>query len=147
MQALHHYLQQRFHQEVPITRYMGIEIVEFTGEELVVTAQMEPNKNTHGTAFGGSLYSVAALTGWGLLHLRLKQDGIASNALIKGGEVSYHHPVKNEIRARANLNRPDYDRFVNDYQKTGRGDLQQRVEIITPKGVAMSLVGHYVALK
>lgn len=141
------YLQARYYEEVPITKYLGLQVIAYDGNTIEIHAPVEPSLNTHGTAFGGSLYSVAALTGWGLLHLRLKDDNIRSNAVIKGGEVAYHHPVRKLIIAKAEINQALYNQFVKDYENTGRGDLKQEVIIETEKGPAMTLTGHYVAIK
>ena len=59
-------VEQRIHDEIPISSYMGLKLGEFTGEQLIASVDFEKNKNIHGTAFGGSLYSAAALTGWAL---------------------------------------------------------------------------------
>ena len=147
MTAAIEYLQQRYNEEVPITGYLGLRVKAYDGNSIEVNAPLEPSRNTHGTAFGGSLYSIAALTGWGLLHLRLKDDGIPSNAVIKGGEVEYHHPVTGTIVSRAKIDPEAYVQFVEDYKAKGRGDLRQAVVIETEKGVAMTLTGHYVAIR
>ena len=140
------YLQQRYNEEVPITGYLGLQVKTYDGDSIDVHAPLEPSRNTHGTDFGGSLYSIAALTGWGLLHLRLKDDGIPSNAVIKGGEVEYHHPVKGTIVSKAEIDAQAYAQFVEDYKTKGRGDLRQIVVVETDRGTAMTLTGHYVAI-
>ncbi len=65
-------LEQTWHEEIPISKAMGIRVADFANDQLVVRAELEPNINVHGTAFAGSLYAIAALCGWGMTWLQLK---------------------------------------------------------------------------
>ena len=60
------YLQRRIDREIVLAKPMGI-IVEAADERaLVLRAPLAPNANHKGTAFGGSLYSLAVLDRLGL---------------------------------------------------------------------------------
>jgi thioesterase domain-containing protein len=65
-------LQKILYSEIPLTKAIGIEVCEFTGLSLTLKAPLEKNINHKCTAFGGSLYSVAVLSGWGLIYLLFK---------------------------------------------------------------------------
>ena len=65
-------LENVLHSEIPLTREIGIEVVDYTGDSLTLKAPLEKNINHKCTAFGGSLYSVSVLSGWGLIHLLMK---------------------------------------------------------------------------
>ena len=56
---------------------MTLEPIAFESHRLTVEAELAPNVNVHGTAFAGSLYAIAALSGWGLVHLELARAGAA----------------------------------------------------------------------
>ena len=62
-------LARTWRTEIPITDAMDLGPVRFDDHGLTVRADLAPNVNVHGTAFAGSLYAIAALSGWGLVHL------------------------------------------------------------------------------
>jgi thioesterase domain-containing protein len=97
MKALLAELQRTWHQQIPISAAMGIEVVEFANDRLVVRAPLAPNINVHGTAFAGSLYAVAALCGWGMTWLQLKTRSIDGSIVIADGQIHYAAPVQQEI--------------------------------------------------
>ena len=104
-------LERTLHREVPLTRQMGIRVEDHDGSELVVKADFAPNVNIHGTAFGGSLFSICAITGWGLLHLKFDEAGVAAQSVLGEAGIRYLRPVRGEIEARCRLPE-DFDHFM-----------------------------------
>ena len=92
-------LEAIWHREIPISATMGIEIVEFANDRLVVRAPLAPNVNVHGTAFAGSLYAIAALCGWGMTWLQLKRRKLDASIVIADGHIHYAAPVSAAIEA------------------------------------------------
>ncbi len=82
-------LEETLHREVPITRTMGVRVEEHDGRELVFLADFEPNINIHGTAFGGSLYSICAVVCWGMLHLKYEYAGLQAHSVLGDAKISY----------------------------------------------------------
>ena len=58
------YLQRRIVGEFAVAKHMGIVVESADDSAVVLRAPLAPNANHKGTAFGGSLYSVAVLAGW-----------------------------------------------------------------------------------
>jgi len=56
-------LQERIDQEIPLAKHIGIVVESADDTTVVLRAPLAPNGNHKGTAFGGSLYSVAVLSG------------------------------------------------------------------------------------
>ena len=92
-------LKDFFVEHLPITQFMGLEVESYDGEQLILTAPLEPNINDKQTAFGGSLYNAAVMTCWGLVYLKTQEKGIECNQVVTGGEVKYKAPVAGTIRA------------------------------------------------
>jgi thioesterase domain-containing protein len=92
-----------WHEEIPLTRAMALEPVSWRDGTLTVAADLAPNVNVHGTAFAGSLYSIAALSGWGLVHLELERADVAGSIVIADGRIRYQRPVTERIVARCTL--------------------------------------------
>ena len=92
-------LERTWHEEIPISKAMGVRVADFANDQLVVRAELEPNINVHGTAFAGSLYAIAALCGWGMTWLQLKSRRIDGSIVIADGRIHYDRPVKEPIVA------------------------------------------------
>jgi len=85
------------HSLTPISKVMGISVVSYDRESLTVAAPLAPNINPHQSAFGGSLFSIAALAGWGLIQMKLSELLLDCNTVVMGGEVSYKRPVLEQL--------------------------------------------------
>ena len=69
------YLQNRIVQEFALARHMGIVVESADDAAVVLRAPLALNANYKGTAFGGSLYSVAVLAGWAWVTRHLAAQG------------------------------------------------------------------------
>src|ERR1700733_11554189 len=59
------YLQRRLDREFPLARHIGGRADSADDRRVVLRAPFAPNANYKGTAFGGRLFSLAVLAGWG----------------------------------------------------------------------------------
>ncbi len=98
-------LQSTWHAEIPIAAAMGVEVAGFAGDEFVVRAGLDPNINVHGTAFAGSLYAIAALAGWGLTWLKLRDAGFDGQIVLAEGRIEYLRAVAEDIVCRCRFDR------------------------------------------
>jgi thioesterase domain-containing protein len=85
------------HEQIPLTRAMGVQVEAYDKEQLIVTAPLAPNHNHVGTAFGGSLSAIATLTGYCMLWLLLGDR--ESHIVIRNSSMNYRRPVRQGIRA------------------------------------------------
>ncbi|MGG5286931.1 thioesterase domain-containing protein [Pseudomonas viridiflava] len=119
-------LEQVLHHDIPLTREMGIRVIDWQNHRLRLHLPLAPNVNHKSTLFGGSLYCGAVLAGWGWLHLRLREAGIDDgHIVIQDGQISYPLPVRED--AIAVCYAPDvaqWDRFITTYQRRGRARLE-----------------------
>ena len=97
MDAICAELQTTWHAEIPISAAMGTEVVSYADNEFVVRAGLEPNINVHGTAFAGSLYAICALTGWGMVWLKLREAGLDGHIVLAEGRIEYGRAVTGDI--------------------------------------------------
>lgn len=145
-------LKDFFVEHLPITQFMGLEVESYDGEQLILTAPLEPNINDKQTAFGGSLYNAAVMACWGFVYLKTQEKGIECNQVVTGGEVKYKAPVAGTIRAIAQApNADEFDRFFADYNEAGKAKISLNA-IITTDGkadskVAVAFSGQYAILK
>jgi len=141
-------LEQALHSLIPISVAMGVSVTEWDGSTLCLSAPLENNINHQSSAFGGSLFSLAAMAGWGILQLRLSALKLDANIVIADGNVRYRQPVFAQLTCRLTLPEDDiWSEFVDQLSKTGKSKLTLCPELILPGGeVAMALEGHYVVM-
>ena len=135
-----------FHQQIPITREMGVVVESFGADGLVLTAPLGPNHNHLGTAFGGSLAAVATLAGYGMLWLLLEERD--AHVVIKNSSLHYHHPVTGDIRAVCHPPPTGtLETFMRNFRKKGRARLHLRVTISEVGRICVEFSGTFVAIR
>ena len=140
------YLQNRIVGEFALAKHMGIVVESADDDAVVLRAPLEANANYKGTAFGGSLYSVAVLTGWAWVTRYLAARGVAADAVIQESNVRFLAPVKGELRAStAAPPEAQLEKFRKMLQRAGRGRIRLRVEINYGETVAALFDGVFAA--
>ncbi|MGH8379854.1 YiiD C-terminal domain-containing protein [Pseudomonas sp.] len=142
------YLESVLHNDIPLTREMGLQVLDWQQQQLRLQLPLAANVNHKSTMFGGSLYCAAVLVGWGWLHLRLREAGIDDgHIVIHEGQISYPLPVTGA--ALAVCQAPEekvWERFVATYQRRGlaRLNLHTRVSNVGSDEAAVLFSGQYV---
>ncbi len=138
---------ERFlHEQIPLTQTMGVKLESYDGEQLVVTAPLEPNHNHLGTAFGGSLSALTTLTGYAMLWLQLGDRN--AHIVIRESNIRYKRPVRGMLRAVCL--RPDeasLAAFKATFQSTGKAHIKLQVEIIHAEQICVVFEGDFVAIR
>jgi len=135
-----------FHEQIPITRLMGVEVESYDAEKLILTAPVDLNHNHLGTAFGGSLSAIATLAGYGLLWLELGDR--SAHIVIRDSSIHYLHPVRKKIRAICM--RPveeEITDFKTRFNRTGKARLKVEVTIEEDDRLCVTFQGTYVAIR
>lgn len=92
-------LTSYLHEKIPLSRAMEVSVVEQTASQLVLDAPLAANINHLGTAFGGSLQTLATLACYAALWTILREAGIDGHVVVKHSEAHYRQPVKGHLRA------------------------------------------------
>ncbi|NAS98732.1 thioesterase [Pseudomonas syringae pv. actinidifoliorum] len=118
-------LERVLHHDIPLTRDMGMRVIDWHTRTLRLHLPLAPNVNHKSTLFGGSLYCGAVLAGWGWLHLRLHEVGITDgHIVIQDGQISYPLPVRSDAIARCEApEMVQWEKFITTYQRRGRARL------------------------
>jgi thioesterase domain-containing protein len=124
------YLQDRIDREIVLARPMGVIVESADDTGIVLRAPLPANANHKGTAFGGSLYSLAVLTGWAWLTRFIASEDIDADAVIQESSMQFLLPVKGELRA-VIVPPPgaEIDKFRKLLLRAGRGRIRLRVEM------------------
>ncbi|BBP62716.1 thioesterase [Pseudomonas sp. Cab53] len=142
------YLESILHHDIPLTRDMGLEVVDWQARQLRLFLPLDANVNHKSTMFGGSLYCGAVLGGWGWLHLALREEGIEDgHIVIQEGQISYPLPVTGDASVICDAPQENtWKRFLATYRRHGRARiaLQTRVLNTASKDPAVQFEGQYV---
>lgn len=134
------------HDQIPLTRAMGVEVRSWDGRELCIAAPLEPNHNHLGTAFGGSLSALVTLAGYSLLWLLLGDR--EAHIVIRDSSIRYRHPVRGELRALCRHPGDEAWRaFKAQFSANGRARLTLQVVIVEEDRVCVEFEGVFVALR
>lgn len=137
-------LELILHTEIPISKAMGVRVRGYDGSSLGLDAPLVPNTNHQHTAFGGSLYSLAVLCGWGLLHLKLADAKLHKHIVIQDDSIRYLHPVQRELHAECRLDDTVFKRMLNALHRHGRARISLDVTITQDDRPAVEFSGRYV---
>jgi thioesterase domain-containing protein len=140
------YLQNRIAGEFALARHIGVIVESADDAAVVLRAPLAPNANYKGTAFGGSLYSLAVLTGWAWVTRYLAARGVSADAVIQESNTRFLIPVEGDLRASAAAPPAlQIDKFQKMLQRAGRGRIRVRVEIYYDEVLATLFDGVFAA--
>ena len=137
-------LESLFHHSIPITLSMGVKVVDYDGCRLQLSADFDKNRNIHGTGFAGSLYSLSALAGWGLLYLRLDEENLRTKLVVQEGTIKYNFEVIGSLDAECVLNMDDFGRFLVELKQAHGSSIQLTSTIDCNNKIAALYTGKYV---
>jgi thioesterase domain-containing protein len=142
------YLESVLHHDIPLTRDMGLKVLDWQAQQLRLFLPLAANVNHKSTMFGGSLYCGAVLVGWGWLHLRLKEEGIEDgHIVIQEGQISYPLPVTQDATAICTApSDAQWKKFLRTYERHGRARLSLETRIVNQgsDADAVRFTGQYV---
>src|SRR5436305_2493288 len=85
------------HEQIPITRAMGLRVVANDESGFTVEAPVALNSNHLRTAFGGSINAVATLAAYGFLWMEL--NDATAHVVVAESSIRFLRPVRETIRA------------------------------------------------
>ena len=137
-------LQQAWYDHIPLREKMEVRISQYTGQRFVTTMPEAGNQNPHHTLFAGSLFSLATLTGWGLIWLLLRERHLGGTIILADAHIRYSAPVTGRPRAVAELSSlsGDLDRLA----RGRRARVQLDVNLFGNEDAGAVFSGTYMVL-
>ena len=124
------YLRRRIRDEFPLARHIGIDVELAADEQVVLSAPFEPNINHNGSAFGGSQFCLAVLTGWAWATRYLAARQVSADAAIQESTIRYLTPAHGPLRAILQPPLPeDVEKFRRMLRRAGRGRVRLNVDV------------------
>lgn len=137
-------LQQLWHQTIPLSKAMNINICYFDQEKLRTNCEPNFNKNLHNTMFAGSIYTLATLTGWAWVYLALQAQAQQADIVLAEGNIRYIAPLLGIAYAQTSLNRVTGSLEPLLGGKNARVNIE--VEVCCGDKVVALFTGAYVAM-
>lgn len=135
-------LDDYLHHSIPMVTHMGVNVSRFDGRQLRLDAPLPPNQNHIGTAFGGSLSSIATLAAWGMAWLAL--EGLNAEIVIGEANTRFRRPVTDDFQAICEAP-ATLAEFRNCVMESGRGKLHLASRIECRGRTAVRFEGDFAA--
>ena len=135
-------LQQFLDRHIPLTVAMQVKAQSYDGQHLVLTVPLAANHNDKGTAFAGSISSLATVCGWSALMLWSKEHYGDCQVAVSHADIQYKKPILGDFHAKATLpSKEALQHLHKTLSHKGRGRAQLHIEVADEHGIAMVLTG------
>ncbi len=132
---------------LPTAQALQISVADYDSQSLTLNAPLGPSINDKQTAFGGSLYVLAVMAGWGMVYLRCREAGIDPNIVVARGEIDYLAPVDSDIVASSlAVDETEWQRFLSDFESRGKAKIELRTQVVRDGKPAVSFKGLYAII-
>jgi thioesterase domain-containing protein len=136
--------EQYFHEQIPITRAMGVRVVAHDESGFAVEAPVALNSNHLRTGFGGSINAVATLAAYGLLWVELRDPAV--HVVVAESSIRFLRPVRTVIHAICSRpGRDEWAAFQTRFAEKGKARVTLRVNVVEEGETAAEFEGIFVA--
>jgi thioesterase domain-containing protein len=141
-------IESFLHRNIPVTLAFGIRVVSADEDGVRLRAPLEPNLNVRGTAFAGSIASLAILSGWIWLFLDLRRHALHYRPVVRRHSMEYLMPLSGPFDAVCQAPaRSTAAMFRQDLIERGRARLWLESSVFNSQSdLAASAKGEYVVM-
>ncbi|MFT4045117.1 MAG: YiiD C-terminal domain-containing protein [Solimonas sp.] len=132
------------HEQIPLTAAMALRVTQAEARHLRIVAPLAPNRNPHGTVFGGSLATLGIVAGWTLLYRALSAARLPASLVIQHYDCDYLAPADREFTAAAHLP-DDWPRFIQTLRTKQRARCDVAVQLSCDDRVVLTATARYAA--
>lgn len=138
-------LQTYLYTHIPLVRHMQVQVADWNAHGLTLSAPLAANVNHEGTAFGGSLESLAMLACWGLTWLLLEPKPDI-HIVVAESRMRFLHPVTDTLIAHCEL--PGLairQTFLDTLQRRNKARIELQAKITQAEVPCAQFDGRFVA--
>lgn len=140
-------LEAYLHSHIPLTAAMQVSVKAIAPDGVAVSAPLLPNINHRETVFGGSISTLAIVSAWGLVHTRLKDQGVSCRVVIRRHAMEYTAPITGEFCAVSRLPDPAaWGPFLKMMERRGKARISVAATVASGGGNAGEFTGEFVAI-
>lgn len=137
------------HTHIPLAAAMQVEVLTAGLDRVELRAPLAPNINHRGSAFGGSIATLATLAGWSLLRVGLDALDPLPHLVIQRNTMEFLRPLEGAFRASCEFPPAlDWNAFLATLAGRGKARAQLAVDVYADDGLlAARFEGMFVALQ
>jgi thioesterase domain-containing protein len=140
-------IEAYLHRHIPITRGMGVHVVECSPKGVTLTAPLAPNVNHRSTVFGGSASALVILSAWCWLHFALREAGLKCQVVIQRSTVDYLVPIDGDFSAHCEaLAAAPWEKFLRTLRRHGKARIELTARLHLHGKAVSKFHGDYVAV-
>jgi thioesterase domain-containing protein len=133
---------------IPLTGFMQVAVDHCDAEQLRLIAPYEPNRNHKGAAFGGSLAALAVVTGWSVMELACREEGVDAEVVISHLDMDFLAPVTTTLISHCARPEPEaLAAFFDAFMIQGKSRIDLNVIIEGVRANSVKCRATYVALR
>ncbi|MDF1816075.1 MAG: YiiD C-terminal domain-containing protein [Verrucomicrobiales bacterium] len=137
-------LEEYLHEKIPVAKQMGIGVDTCQDGLVILRAPMHLNHNHLGTAFGGSLVTMATLAGYCALWVALGNRD--AHIVVRRSRIEYDHPVTRDFKSVCRVPDSDaYRQFLENFEKRNKARMNLEVTISENDRECVRFDGEFVA--
>ena len=121
---------------IPILDAMQVEVVELERTSVAARIPAGPNVNHFGTAYAGSLFTVAEVLGGLQPRPSLAAEG--GVPLIKSMTIDFLRPATTDVVSRASITEDEIARILAEYAERGKSDFELVAEVTDEAGTVVA---------
>ena len=139
-------LEQYIYRHIPITQQMEISVTQLDATGITLTAPIAPNINDKGTAFAGSINTLAVLSGWALIQNRIVEEHIAATIVATQNTVRFVHPICHRLEVFCPSPSPEtWAAFLDTLRGKGKTRLELSATFSESGQTCVNFEGRYAA--
>lgn len=131
---------------IPMLTLLPLDL-EASQEELAIYTSFEESRNHHGTAFAGSIYTLAVTTGLVATHAILNKNLDEAAVVIGQAEIKYHKPIIKDYVAKMNFENLEKEEFIKSFTTDFKAHTTLNIEIFEADKLCVEFKGEYFAIK
>lgn len=135
------------HRSIPLTAAMDVRVLVQEPGRVEILAPIRANANHHGSAFGGSLSTLAILSGWVLVQQALDTAQVEAKLMVQRSECDYLEPAQADFSAESRLPEAEWPRFLQLLQRRGRARITVSTHIRIGGREVARATGTYAAIR
>ncbi|WP_341913351.1 YiiD C-terminal domain-containing protein [Ferrovibrio terrae] len=141
-------LEAYLHNHIPLSAAMQVSVISASFEAVTLGAPLAPNINHRSTAFGGSVSTLAILSAWSLVNLRLNAEGLRTRLVIQSNHMDYDAPIESDFTATATLADPAaWPLFIKMLRRKGRARIVAQSVVQCGEILGGRFEGEFVAFR
>ena len=120
-------LQTSLYERIPLSRAMGVTVLQAEPTGVVLGAPLAPNVNHSGTVFGGSAAAVAVLAAWTQVEVCLQAAAQPGRIVNRRSSMDFERPIAADFTATAiPPSSTDWTRLLGTLQRGRMGRIAVR---------------------